>query len=60
MTNLEEENDNMINCVEWLPWQNSLQQTIHFGHSRRSHHLVELLEFIDLQRKLIINLVTES
>ncbi|KAK7505416.1 hypothetical protein BaRGS_00003161 [Batillaria attramentaria] len=41
-----------LNFSDWLPWQNSLQQTSQFGHSQRSRHLVELLEFTDLQQVL--------
>ena len=48
----EEADGTAVDMAEWLPWQNSLQQTSLFGHSRRSQHLVELLEFTDLQRKI--------
>lgn len=34
--------------AEWLPWQNTLHPVKHVSHSRRSQHLVELLEFTEL------------
>ncbi|KAK7103442.1 hypothetical protein V1264_018337 [Littorina saxatilis] len=47
-----EKDSTELNLSEWVPWQNTLQQTSVFGHSRRSKHLVELLEFTDLQQML--------
>ena len=34
--------------VEWLPWQTTLQPVKAVTHSRRTQHLVELLEFTEL------------
>ena len=34
--------------VEWLPWQTTLQPVKAVTHSRRTEHLVELLEFTEL------------
>lgn len=34
--------------VEWLPWQTTLQPVQAVTHSRRTQHLVELLEFTEL------------
>ena len=34
--------------VEWLPWQTTLQPVQAVSHSRRTQHLVELLEFTEL------------
>ncbi|KAL8589791.1 hypothetical protein ACOMHN_020794 [Nucella lapillus] len=48
----EEGSSSGLSLAEWLPWQNSLQQTSLFGHSRRSRHLVQLMDFIDLQQAL--------
>lgn len=36
---------------EWLPWQNRLQQTYKIDHSTKTKHFVEMMEFIEIQRK---------
>ncbi|XP_076442631.1 Fanconi anemia group M protein-like [Babylonia areolata] len=48
----DEEDHDKLSLADWLPWQNGLQETSLFGHSKRSHHLVSLLEFTDLQQAL--------
>ncbi|KAK3583331.1 hypothetical protein CHS0354_038942 [Potamilus streckersoni] len=48
---VEKENDScrVLSLTEWLPWQNQLQPTHMIEHSLASKHLVELMEFIEIQ-----------
>ena len=39
----------LLSLSDWFPWQNRLQETHVVDHSLETHHLVELLEFTDLQ-----------
>lgn len=39
----------LISLSDWIPWQNRLQETHVIDHSLETGHLVELLEFTDLQ-----------
>ena len=38
-----------LSLREWLPWQNRLQETKKVGHSMKSRHLVELIQFMEVQ-----------
>ncbi|XP_046337083.2 Fanconi anemia group M protein-like isoform X2 [Haliotis rufescens] len=48
----ETEGENTLSLTEWTLWQNRLQDTQFVDHSRRSEHLVELIEFLQLQETL--------
>lgn len=39
----------LISLSDWIPWQNRLQETHMIDHSLETRHMVELLEFTDLQ-----------
>lgn len=38
---------------EWLAWQNRLQEVHVVDHSMETCHLIELVQFIDLQSKYV-------
>ncbi|XP_067680234.1 Fanconi anemia group M protein-like [Haliotis asinina] len=44
--------ENTLSLTEWMLWQNRLQDTQLVDHSQRSQHLVELVEFLQLQETL--------
>ncbi|CAH1790773.1 unnamed protein product [Owenia fusiformis] len=41
-----------LSLNEWMPWQNQLQPTYRSGHSIKSNHLVELIQFAELQASI--------
>ena len=41
----------ILSLSNWMPWQNRLQDTRLSGHSLRSQHLVNIMEFMDIQSK---------
>ncbi|XP_064622547.1 uncharacterized protein LOC135484794 [Lineus longissimus] len=42
----------VLSLCEWLPWQNVHQETVLVSHSVRTGHLVEIMEFMELQSSL--------
>jgi len=39
----------ILSVEEWIPWQNRLQDVHFVQHSLESNHLVDLMEFINIQ-----------
>lgn len=40
-----------LRLSEWMPWQNRKHATRKIDHSLDTKHLVEMIEFIDVQRE---------
>ncbi|XP_041350852.1 LOW QUALITY PROTEIN: Fanconi anemia group M protein-like [Gigantopelta aegis] len=51
-SNQQESTKVELSLTEWLPWQNRQQETRFLGHSLKTKHLVELMEFVELQQSL--------
>ena len=50
------ETENNLSLAEWFPWQNRLQPTFIVDHSKQTKNFVELVEFLELQGRRIIDL----
>ncbi|XP_052770276.1 Fanconi anemia group M protein-like [Mya arenaria] len=42
----------LLSLSDWSPWQTTLQETGRTGHSMQAQHLVQLMEFVQLQQSL--------
>jgi len=49
---MEEGPGRLLSLNDCAPWQTTLQEAGRAGHSMATHHFVEIMEFMQLQRKI--------